>query len=107
VADPQTVTTTTGKTLCKFRIAAPHSYKRPNEERGTDFWDCTAFGKTSEYVAKYATKGGQAVVIGDMTARTVDTDAGKRVFSDVAVTSVTLVGGGSGNGREDDDDPFA
>ena len=53
----------TGAEYCKFTIAVDRE-KDKNGDKKTDFVDCTAFGKTAAFVAKYFKKGDGIIVAG-------------------------------------------
>ena len=53
----------TGSEYCKFTVAIDRE-KDKNGDKKTDFVDCTAFGKTAAFVAKYFRKGDGIIVLG-------------------------------------------
>ena len=53
----------TGSEYCKFTVAIDRE-KDKNGDKKTDFVDCTAFGKTAAFVAKYFKKGDGVIVLG-------------------------------------------
>ncbi len=53
--------TQSGKNYCKFSIAIPRAQKNVP----ADFIECTAWGKTADFLCKYAQKGDEVL----MTAR--------------------------------------
>lgn len=54
-----------GTEYCKFTIAVDRS-RNKGDEKKTDFFDCTAFGKTGAFVEKYFAKGDGIELIGRM-----------------------------------------
>jgi single stranded DNA-binding protein (ssb) len=50
--------------VAKFSLAVDRRFKKEGEEQGADFPNCTAFGKTAEFIEKYFRKGVKASVIG-------------------------------------------
>ena len=46
VADPEMRTTTTGKSVCNFRIAVDRSFARAGEQKQTDFFTIVAVSYT-------------------------------------------------------------
>lgn len=44
-------------TYTQFDIAVNRDRKLEGEEQDADFWNCVAFGKTAEFIAKYFHKG--------------------------------------------------
>ena len=56
------------------------------EEKQSDFFNCTAFGKTAEFVSRYFKKGQQVLVEGRIQNRTwEDTTGTKRYATDYIV----------------------
>jgi single-strand DNA-binding protein len=55
-ADPELRQTQSGTSLCKFSIAVDRPV-RQGEEKKSDFFDCTAWGKTAEFICRYFSKG--------------------------------------------------
>lgn len=60
--EPEARNTTTGTAVATFTLAVNRKFNKPNEEKQSDFFNCTAFGKTAEFVSKYFKKGGQVLV---------------------------------------------
>lgn len=87
--DPETRTTTTGKTIVSFSLAVD----RGNDE--TDFIDCTAWEKTGELVAQYLSKGSRAIVQGRLRQDSWDDrETGKkRSKIEVVANDVTFLDG--------------
>lgn len=63
--DPESRATTTGTAVVSFSIAVDRKYKREGEPEA-DFFNCTAFGKTAEFVAKYFSKGKKILLTGSL-----------------------------------------
>lgn len=57
--------TSTGKSICEFRLATNRPTNRDGE-RVADFINCRVWGKTAENLVKYQTKGNLIAVIGRM-----------------------------------------
>lgn len=53
----------TGSEYCKFTVAIDREKDKSGDKK-TDFVDCTAFGKTAAFVAKYFKKGDGIIVLG-------------------------------------------
>ena len=107
--DPELRVTKTGKSVCAFSIAV----KRKMQDE-TDFWDCTAWGKTGEAISKHFHKGKEILVEGEMQKRSyTDKDGNKRWTAELSVDTFTFVGrksdgnsGGYGGGHADPLDQF-
>lgn len=77
-----------GSEYCKFTIAVDRSRTKDNEKK-TDFFDCTAFGKTGAFVEKYFAKGDGINIIGRMESdKYTDKDGKNRTTWGVTVEEV-------------------
>lgn len=96
--DPEQRTTTTGKTVVNFSLAVN------NGEDDVNFFDVTAWNKTGELVAKYLSKGRQAIVQGRLnTTSWTDKESGKkRSRVEVVANEVHFVGS-KGDGEQQKD----
>ncbi|MCR5294559.1 MAG: single-stranded DNA-binding protein [Lachnospiraceae bacterium] len=54
-----------GTTVARFSIAVDRRFKREGQP-DADFFDCTAFGRTAEFVDKYIHKGTKIVLNGQL-----------------------------------------
>ncbi|MBQ6520164.1 MAG: single-stranded DNA-binding protein [Anaerolineaceae bacterium] len=79
--DPVVRTTQSGQPVASFSVAATRTYKAANGEKRTEttWFDISAWGARSEYVAKYIKKGSKVLVEGRLTpdAQT----GGPRIFA--------------------------
>ncbi|MBR7084816.1 MAG: single-stranded DNA-binding protein, partial [Oscillospiraceae bacterium] len=64
VADPEFSMTQSNMAICHIRIAVDRSYTKAGEERQSDFFRITCFGKTAEHVNRYFVKGKPILVEG-------------------------------------------
>ena len=62
VADPEFSMAQTGMPVCRFRIAVDRDFVRQGEQRQSDFFRITCFGKTAEFVNQYFVKGKPALI---------------------------------------------
>lgn len=67
--DPELRHTQSNTAVCSFRLAADRDRKGSNGERQTDFIDCTAWGKTAEFVSQWFRKGSLAIAVGRIQSR--------------------------------------
>jgi len=68
--DPETRTTTTGKTYAVFSIAVDKSRKPTDpDEASANFFNVKVWGHNSEYVSNYITKGRLVAVDGRIDSR--------------------------------------
>ena len=77
-----------GSEYCKFSVAV-NRRKDKNGETKADFIDCTAFGKTAAFVAKYFKRGDGIVVEGALESDTYESkDGTKRTKWSIRVEEV-------------------
>ena len=77
--------TSTGKSICEFRLATNRPTNRDGE-RVADFINCRVWGKTAENLVKYQTKGNLIAVIGRMQVDNyTDKDGKNRNYTYVLV----------------------
>jgi single-strand DNA-binding protein len=96
--DPETRTTTTGKTITSFSIAVD----RGGQDDQADFFDVTAWEKLGELVSQYLSKGRRCLVQGRLRQDSWDDkESGKkRSKVEVVATDVTFLDGPSGDSNE-------
>lgn len=87
-----------GTALLRFTVAVD---SRKGQEKITTWISCTIFGKRAEALAKHITKGTVVAASGDCEVRTWQDNAGAtRVDTGIAVSEITLLGGGQRDQRE-------
>jgi len=104
-ADPELRTTTSGTSVCEFRLAINESWfdKASNERKERTEWiRVIVWGKSGENCAKYLSKGSKAFVEGRIQTREwQDKDGNKRYTTEIVANSVQFLstrgsaGGGS------------
>lgn len=79
--DPE-VTYSQGSNLAiaRFAIAVNRRFARDGED-STDFFNCTAFGKTAEFVEKYFHKGSRMLLSGRVQNDNYTNKNGEKVYS--------------------------
>jgi len=75
VADPEKQTGKTGTVYAQFTVA--ESRKGPSGEK-TNFFSCTCFGKTAEFLSEHGRKGGRVWVEGELSQDTWQDQEGKK-----------------------------
>lgn len=93
--DADALTTKNGQPFLRFSIATKRTYQDPNGERveQTDWHDCVLWGKRSEKLSQYLSKGKEIVVNGSLQHRKWTNPEGQeQQRSEVIVSEVTLVG---------------
>ncbi len=87
------------KSVVKFSIAINRNYKNERGEYDADFINCIAFGKTSEFIAKYFQKGNLIGITGRIQTGSYKNRDGVKVYTtDVMVESTEFI-----NGKKSDD----
>lgn len=85
--------TSTGKQVATFTLAAGRDFKNAQGEREADFLPCVVWGKLSEVCEKYVTKGKQIAVAGRIQTRNYeDKDGQRRYITEVIVSDLQLLG---------------
>lgn len=94
--DPETRSTSTGKTVVSFSLAVD----RQTQDDQADFFDVTAWEKLGELVAQYLSKGRRCLVQGRLRQDSWDDkETGKkRSKVEVVATDVTFLDGPNGDG---------
>ena len=87
--DPELKTGSTGTEYAKFTVAVD---RRGSKEKQTDFFDCTAFGKTAVAINTYMTKGREILVEGRMESSKSDKDGVKRTYWGISVDTFEFCG---------------
>ena len=67
--------------IAKFSLAVDRRYKKQGDEVTADFFNCTAFGKQAEFVAKYLKKGTKILTAGRIQNDNYTNKEGQKVYS--------------------------
>ena len=65
--------------IARFSIAVDRRFKREGQPEA-DFFNCTAFGKTAEFIEKYLHKGTKVVLDGEMQNDNYQNKQGQMVY---------------------------
>ena len=84
--DPE-IRTSGNYTIASFSLAVDRKFKRDGEPE-TDFFNCTAFNKTAEFVEKYCKKGTKMVVEGRIQNDNYEKDGVKHYGVKIMVDSL-------------------
>lgn len=100
VKDPELKTTGNGTSLVQFAIACDREYAAKGEEKQVDFFDCTAWRGTAEFISKYFTKGRMIAITGRLQTRNYETKDGfARKVTEIVVDKANFCGDkGTGSG---------
>ena len=78
--DPEARYSQSGSAVANFSVAIDRRYKRDGETTA-DFFNCTAFGKTGEFVEKYLRKGIKVVIEGELQNNNYEDKNGTKHYS--------------------------
>lgn len=88
-AHPEARRASTGAAVTSFTLACERDFKAKAGTKETDFIDCVAWNNTADFIAKYFTKGSQAVVSGRLQMRSyTDKEGKKRKAAEVIVSNI-------------------
>lgn len=76
--DPDISSSTSGTTFARFSIAVDRKFKREGEP-DADFFNCSAFGKTAEFIEKYMKKGTKVAIAGRLENNDYTNKDGQKV----------------------------
>lgn len=84
----------TGKFVAKFSVGVTRKFNKDV----TDWFDCVAFGKTGEIIARYFTKGNQIALQGEIQFGSYEAQNGtKRYTTTLVVNSFDFIAGNGNN----------
>lgn len=90
--DPELRSTASGVTVCSFTIAVNRRFAQQGGERQTDFFRINAWRQLGETCARYLSKGRKVAVIGELQARTYQSNDGTtRMSLDVSADEVEFL----------------
>lgn len=115
--DPELKTLPSGTQVCEFSLAVNERITRGDQyETHANFFDCTAFGKSAESIAKYFSKGRPILIEGKLRYRSWQAqDGAKRSKVEVVVDQWAFVDSKQGGAQQqaappmeipEDDIPF-
>ena len=91
--DPELKTTTNGISVTSFTVAVDRNYKKPGQERQTDFINVVAWRQTAEFVTRYFRKGQMIAVQGSIQVRGYeDRNGNKRNAVEIVADTVSFCG---------------
>lgn len=61
-----------GKAVARFTIAVSRKIKGKDGKRESDFFNCVIFGKLAEGITKYANKGQEIILVGEVRNRSYE-----------------------------------
>ena len=90
-SDPEVYETENGKTVVRFVLAVPRSYKNSEGEYETDFIYCKLWQGLAKNVSEYCKKGDLIGVKGRVETYNYDTENGRRYITEVVADKVTFL----------------
>ncbi|MBO5097301.1 MAG: single-stranded DNA-binding protein [Agathobacter sp.] len=75
--------------IARFSLAVDRRFKRDGDDQTADFINCVAFGRTAEFMERYARKGTKFVVEGRIQTGSYTNKDGQKVYTtDVVVENI-------------------
>ncbi len=85
---PELKKTQSGVSVCSFSIACDRDFTS-GEEKKTDFFNCTAWRGTAEFISKYFDKGSMIIISGRLNINSYDDkDGNKRSSAEIVCDNV-------------------
>ena len=101
--DPESGSTNSGISYCRFSIAVNRTYSNANGEREADFINIVTWRGLADTVGRYARKGNKVAVSGSIQMRTYEDNQGiKRTAVDVIAQDVEFLTPRSSSNQGDD-----
>jgi len=97
VRDPELKYANSGTAIGNFTVAVDR-YAKAGEEKKADFIKVVCFGKTSENVAKFLSKGSECAVEGSIQTGSYEKDGRTVYTTEVLANRVQFIGGKAQNG---------
>ena len=77
--DPEISSSTSGTTFARFSIAVDRKFSRDGEP-DADFFNCSAFGKTAEFIERNIHKGSKILVSGRLQNNNYTNKEGQKIY---------------------------
>ena len=88
VQDAEVKTTSSGKSVCSFRVAVD-----AGKDREAYFFTCVAWNGTAENIAKYFSKGDKIGISGMLTSRSYEDEGARKTVIEILVNSFDFCNG--------------
>ena len=90
--EPEISSSTSGTSIARYSLAVDRKFKKEGQPTA-DFIRCKAFGKTADVVEKYAPKGKQVAITGEIQTGSYQKQDGTTVYTtDIICNQVQLLG---------------
>ena len=91
-SDPELRTTSSGVSVCQFRLAVNRRFTNQQGVREADFIPIVVWRQQAENCARYLTKGSKCAVVGTIQTRSYDAqDGSKRYVTEVVADDVEFL----------------
>lgn len=77
--DPEISSSTSGTTFARFSLAVDRKFSREGEP-DADFFNCSAFGKTAEFIERNIHKGTKILVSGRLQNNNYTNKEGQKIY---------------------------
>lgn len=88
VKEPEIITATSGIKIAKFTIAVKRKYKNEQGEYESDFFNCSAFRNSAEYIEKFIKKGYLVNVVGRLENRSFEANGEKKHYAEIVIEEI-------------------
>lgn len=90
--DPETQSTPSGVSVCKFNVAVNRDYSNADGTKETDFFKVTTWRAVAENCGKYLKKGSKVAIVGKVQNRTYEANDGtKRNVTEIIAEQVEFL----------------
>jgi len=92
--DPETTTFESGKKVTRFSLATNEYYHKEGEKVQQTHWhNLVAFGKQSDLIENYVSKGKEIAIQGKLTSRSYKPEVGdKKYVTEILVNEILFLG---------------
>ena len=99
--DLELKTTNNGTAVLSFSIAVNRRFKNSEGKYDTDFFNCTAWRQTAEFISKYFVKGSMIAIEGTLQNRSYTAqDNSKRTVTEIMVENAEFCGSNEKQGQK-------
>ena len=88
VKEPEIITATSGIKIAKFTIAVKRRYKNEQGEYESDFFNCSAFRNSAEYIEKFIKKGYLVNIVGRLENRCFEANGEKKYYTEIVIEEI-------------------
>ncbi len=90
--DPELSVTNSGVSVCRLTIAVSRTFKNPEGERETDFFNIIAWRGLADNCNKFLKKGNKVSVVGSIQNRTFEGNDGvKKYYTEISADDIEFL----------------